>query len=168
MGPSAPTAREYLEIAHGTFVWRSLPAYEKNATKRIVKHPKGHFRDCGLLHHLWHINDQRDLLSHPLMGRSWESMIIENIIQGFQQTGLIFQPYYYRTGAGAEIDLIIESSKSILPIEIKFTQKVNRRDLRALKGFITERNCPIGWVVHNCERVEWLDDKILGIPATCL
>ena len=168
LGLSAPTAREYLEIAHGTFVWRSLPAYEKNATKRIVKHPKGHFRDCGLLHHLWHINDQRDLLSHPLMGRSWESMIIENIIQGFQQTGLIFQPYYYRTGAGAEIDLIIESSKGILPIEIKFTQKINRRDLRALKDFIKERNCPIGWVVHNCERVEWLDDKILGIPATCL
>ena len=168
LGLSAPTAREYLEIAHGTFVWRSLPAYEKNATKRIVKHPKGHFRDCGLLHHLWHINDQRDLLSHPLMGRSWESMIIENIIQGFQQTGLIFQPYYYRTGAGAEIDLIIESSRGILPIEIKFTQKINRRDLRALKDFITERNCPIGWVVHNCERIEWLDDKILGIPATCL
>jgi len=79
-----------------------------------------------------------------------------------------FQPYYYRTGAGAEIDLIIESSKGILPIEIKFTQKINRRDLRALKDFITERNCPIGWVVHNCERVEWLDDKILAIPATCL
>ena len=154
LGLSAPTAREYLEIAHGTFVWRSLPAYEKNATKRIVKHPKGHFRDCGLLHHLWHINDQRDLLSHPLMGRSWESMIIENIIQGFQQTGLIFQPYYYRTGAGAEIDLIIESSKGTLPIEIKFTQKINRRDLRALKDLITERNCPIGWVVHIGESIE--------------
>ena len=168
LGLSAPTAREYLEIAHGTYVWRSLPAYEKNATKRIVKHPKGHFRDCGLLHHLWHISNQRDLLSHPLMGRSWESMIIENIIQGFQQTGLILQQYYYRTSAGAEIDLIIESSKGILPIEIKFTQKINGRDLRALKDFITERNCPIGWVVHNGERVEWLDDKILGIPATCL
>ena len=70
-----------LEIAHGTFVWRSLPAYEKNATKRIVKHPKGHFRDCGLLHYLWHIGELSDLLSHPLMGRSWESMIIENIIR---------------------------------------------------------------------------------------
>ena len=168
LGISAPTAREYLEIAHGTFVWRSLPAYEKNATKRIVKHPKGHFRDSGLLHYLWHIGEQSDLLSHPLMGRSWESMIIENIIQGFQQSGLSFDPYYYRTGARAEIDLIIESAKGILPIEIKFTQKINGRDLRALKDFIKERNCPIGWVVHNGERIEWLDEKVLGIPATCL
>ena len=69
LGISAPTAREYLKIAHGTFVWRSLPAYEKNATKRIAKHTKGHFRDCGLLHHLWHIDDQRDLLSQTPYGK---------------------------------------------------------------------------------------------------
>ena len=81
---------------------------------------------------------------------------------------MTFQPYYYQTGVGADNDLIIESAKGILPIEIKFTQKINRRDLRALKDFIKERNCPIGWVVHNGERVEWLDDKILGIPATYL
>jgi len=79
-----------------------------------------------------------------------------------------FQPYYYRTGAGAEIDLIIESTKVILSIEIQFIQMINRRELRALKDFMTEWNSPICWVVHNCESVEWLDDKILGIPATFL
>ena len=63
-------------------------------------------------------------------------------------------------------DLIIECFKGILPIKIKFTQKINQRDLRALKDFIKERNCPIGWVVHNYEKIERLDDKILGIPAT--
>jgi predicted AAA+ superfamily ATPase len=81
---------------------------------------------------------------------------------------LFFQPYYYQTGAGAEIDLIIESSKGILPIEIKFAKKINGRDLRVLKDFIKERNCPIGWVMHNGESVEWLDDKILGILANCI
>ena len=50
--------------------------------------------------------------------------------------------YFYRTGAGAEIDLIIEFSKGILPIEIKFTQKINRRDLRALKDFIFRKKMP--------------------------
>lgn len=73
---------------------------------------------------------------------------------------MIIQAYNYRTGAGAEIDLIIESSNGILPIEIKFIQ-INRRDLRALKDFIKERKCPIGWVVKNSESVEWLDEKIL-------
>ena len=63
---------------------------------------------------------------------------------------------------------MVESSKYILPIEIKFTQKINWRDLRALKDFITERNGPIGWVVHNAVKIEWLDEKILGIPATYL
>ena len=50
------------------------------------------------------------------------------VIQGFQQTGLIFQPYCYRTGAGEEIDLIIESYKGILSIEIKFTQTIIKMD----------------------------------------
>lgn len=95
-------------------------------------------------------------------------MIIENIIQGFQLSGTSFDPHYYRTCAGAEIDLTIESAKGILPLEIKFTQKINGRDLRALKDFIKERNCPIGLVIHNGERIECLDDKVLGISATRL
>ena len=90
------------------------------------------------------------------------------LIQEFQQTDLIFKPYYYRTSAVAEIDLIIESAKGILPIEIKFTQKINGRDLRALKDFIKERNSKIGWVVHNSERIEWFDENILGIPISCI
>ena len=95
------------------------------------------------------------------------SKIFEKTIILATDSSQILHPHRF-PGAGAEIDLIIESAKGILPIEIKFTQKINGRDLRALKDFIKERNCPIGWVVHNCERVEWLDDKILGIPATTL
>ena len=53
----------------------------------------------------------------------------------------------------------------ILPIELKFTQKIYGRDLRALKDLTKERDCKISWVVYNCERVEKLDDKILGIPT---
>ena len=87
----------------------------------------------------------------------------------FEQTGLTFKPFYYWKGAGAEIDLIVEFSKGLLPIELKFTQKINLRDLRALKDFIKERNCPaFGWLVHNSERLECLSEEILGKPATCL
>ena len=63
---------------------------------------------------------------------------------------------------------MIESSDGLMPIEIKFTQKMNRQDLQALKDFISERDCLIGWVAHNWDRIEWLEEKILGIPAACL
>ena len=55
IGVTLPTITDYLDIAAGTFLWRSLPSFEHNITKRIVKMPRGHIRDTGLLHHLLHI-----------------------------------------------------------------------------------------------------------------
>ncbi len=49
---SQPTVRDYLEILHGTFIWRKLPAYAKDSAKRVMKMPRGHVRDSGLLNHL--------------------------------------------------------------------------------------------------------------------
>lgn len=59
LGVSQPTVRDYFTIAHGTFIWRHIYPYEKNVKKRIVKHPRGYFRDSGVLHHLLRIKDLR-------------------------------------------------------------------------------------------------------------
>ncbi|MCX6349972.1 MAG: ATP-binding protein [Candidatus Aureabacteria bacterium] len=116
---SPPTVREYFQIAHGTFIWRHIPPYEKNALKRIVKHPKGYLRDSGLLHSMLRLYDLDSLLTHPAMGPSWEGMVIENILRGFNIRGIPCDYYYYRTGAGAEVDLVLEGEFGLLPIEIK-------------------------------------------------
>jgi len=105
LGVSQPTVREYFQIAHGTFIWRHIPAYEKNVTKRIVKHPKGYLRDSGLLHFLLHLTDLDAL------------MVIENILRGLDAQGIAYNYYHYRTGGGAEIDLILEGEFGLLPIE---------------------------------------------------
>ena len=73
LGVSPPTVRDYFEIAHGTFLWRRLPPYVKQATKRLVKHAKGHMRDSGLLHRLLHLADRDALLGQPQADRSWEA-----------------------------------------------------------------------------------------------
>ncbi len=168
LGISQPTAREYFQIAHGTFIWRNLPPYEKNATKRIVKHPKGYLRDTGLLHFLLHQYSLPDLLVHPAMGNSWETLIIENIIRGFNALGANFEPFYYRTSAGAEVDLILEGEFGLLPIEIKYSQSVSLRGLKGLKDFIRERNCPYGIVVNNNDKITMYDEGIIGIPFGAL
>ena len=67
---SQPTARDYFEIAHGTLVWRQLPAYTRDATKRIVTDPRGYLRNSGLGHALLRMPDMDALLSHPRMGAS--------------------------------------------------------------------------------------------------
>lgn len=169
LGVSQPTAREYFHIAHGTFIWRHIPSYDKNSAKRIVKHPKGYLRDTGLLHFLLRLQSINDVLTHPVMGHSWEGMVIEEIVRGLNSLGLSYDYYHYRTGGGAEVDLVLEGEFGLLPIEIKYGQKVALRELRSIKDFVREHKCRYGLVINNDERVRLYDTNLVGIPfAACL
>ena len=114
---SQPTIKDYLFKAHHTFIWRTLPSFEKNVHKRIIKHPKGHLRDSGLLYHLLRISDRNGLLSHPRMGRFWESFVSEQILTNLQARGIPFDASYYRTSAGAEVDLILKGNFGCFPAD---------------------------------------------------
>ena len=168
LGVSQPTVRDYFEIAHGTFLWRNVHAYTRNAMKRILKHPKGYFRDSGLLHYLLRIPDVDSLLAHPGMGRSWEGMVIEEIIRGLNCLGTGFDYYFYRTGGAAEVDLILEGDFGLVPVEVKYSQSVPMKHLRGIKDFIMERDCKYGIVINNDEVQRLYDEKIIGIPFACL
>ncbi|MDF1614368.1 ATP-binding protein [Desulfurivibrio dismutans] len=167
LGVSQPTARDYFQIAHGTFIWRHIPAFAANTAKRLVKHPKGYLRDSGLLHFLLHLRDSRDLLAHPAMGRSWEGMVIEEILRGLNSLGLSFDYFHYRTSGGAEVDLVLQGEFGLIPIEIKYGQRVGGHDLRGIRDFIKQHGCRYGLVINNDERVRLYDDTLVGIPFGC-
>jgi len=166
LGVSQPTIRDYFEIIHGTFLWRNIPSYTKDSVKRIIKHPKGYFRDSGLLHFLMRISDLDTLLAHPQMGNSWEGMVIEELIRGLHSLGTGFDYYYYRTSGGAEIDLVLEGDFGLIPVEIKYSQTVRKRQLGSLKTFIEEKKCPYGLVINNDEYPRLYDKNIAAIPFT--
>ena len=102
------------------------------------------------------------------MGRSWEGMVIEEIIRGLNCLGTGFDYYYYRTGGGAEVDLILEGDFGLIPVEIKYAQTVPSRQLRGLKDFVRERDCRFGIVINNDESPRLYYEKIIGIPFACL
>ena len=163
--------RDWLAIAHDTYVWRHIPAWDRSATKQLVKHPKGYLRDSGLLHRLLRIADAELLTTHPVAGKSWEGMVVETLLRGFGNAGIEVKPFHYRTRGGAEIDLILEGSfgpATCLPVEIKLNQHGDKRALRSLSEFVLAHDCPVGLVINNDERARWLDDRILAIPAACL
>jgi predicted AAA+ superfamily ATPase len=168
IGISQPTARDYFEIAHGTFLWRRIPAYSANSTKRIVKHPKGYIRDPGLLHFLLRVPDITSLQTHPQAGASWEGMVIEEIIRQLNCLGVSFDYYFYRTAAGGEVDLILEGAFGTIPIEIKLGQNVNQRNLKSIRNFIKEYKCPYGVVISNDIKPRLYDEKLLGVPFAFL
>ncbi|MFB3078395.1 MAG: ATP-binding protein, partial [Lysobacterales bacterium] len=165
---SQPTARDYFGIAHGTFLWRTLPAYRKNVSKRVSKHPRGYLRDSGILHHILQIPSYKRLLSHPQMGSSWEGMVIEEILRTLSAAGVQHRAYYYRTSGGAEVDLIVEGKFVLVPFEIRYTQNVSSRHLRALRDFVSEFDCAFGVVINNDEKVRRYDERLLGIPFSVL
>jgi predicted AAA+ superfamily ATPase len=168
LGVSQPTARDYVNIAHGTFVWRLLPAYSGNPMKRTVKHPKGYMRDTGLLHHLLRISDLDMLLGHPAMGRLWEGMVIEEILRFLNASGAAFDAYHYRTGGGGEIDLVLDGGFGLIPIEIKHTQSVRVSDLQAMKCFVADCKCRFGLIINNDVAPRRQADRIFSIPFACL
>lgn len=166
---SEKTISEYINIASGTYLWRSLESYEKNITKAIVKMPKGYLRDSGLLHYLLKIQDKDDLYHHPHVGHSFEGFVIEEICKGLEATFVTnWQVNYYRTRNQAEIDLIIEGPFGVLPIEIKQGVQIPRRSLLALSQFIEEHQLPFGLVINQSTNPMWLTPKIYQLPVTWL
>lgn len=168
LGVSEPTIRDWLQIAQGTFIWRHLPAWNRSLKKQLVKHPKGFLRDSGLLHRFLHIDDLDLLTSHPMAGRSWEGMIIENLLRGFANLGEPVQPFHYRTRGGAEIDLILEGDFGLLPVEIKLSVIPDKHGLRAMEEFITLHKCKLGLVITGDSEPRQLTDRIIAIPAAAL
>jgi len=171
LGVSEPTVRDWLGIAHDTFLWRHIPAWDRSPAKQLVRHPKGFLRDSGLLHRLLRIQDHTMLATHPVVGKSWEGMVVETLLRGFENAGIDVEPFHYRTRGGAEIDLLLEGqfgSSHLLPVEIKLAQQSDKRSLRSISEFVASHNCPLGLVINNDERPRWLDERILAIPAASL
>ncbi|MCF6301131.1 MAG: ATP-binding protein [Proteobacteria bacterium] len=163
---SSVTIKEYLSILHDTFIWRNLTSFEKNPLKTVQKMPKGYYRDSGILHHLLKLNAVDDLLIHPIAGSSFESFMIEEIIRGLGcilESNMDFS--FYRTRDKAEIDLIIDGSFGIIPIEIKLGSTVNQSMLKSLKIFIEDTQTKFGILINNAARIEIVADKIIQIPA---
>ena len=104
-----------IDILEKTFIIRYLRPFENNLKKRYVKSPKIYIRDTGILHTLLGLKSINDLMGHPVYGASFESLVIENIINRFPD----WEYFYYRTKAGAEVDLVMLKGKRIVAIEIK-------------------------------------------------
>lgn len=162
---SEVTIRDYLEIAHSTFVWRIIPSYEKSKVKSVVKMPKGIFRDSGLCHYLNRIETRQQMLRSPHVGTSFEAFVTEEMIKGINALNIgRFDYYYYRTRNGSEVDLILEGTFGTLPIEIKLAASTQLKSLISLRKFIKDHQLPYGIVINNSDQVKMLCDEIIQIP----
>jgi len=111
------TLNRYLDLLVDLLLVRRLVPWSGNAQKRLVRSPKIYVRDSGLTHALLGLPTIEDVLGHPVAGGSYEGFVLENLLGVAPDWA---QPCFYRTSAGAEIDLVLEFSPSrCWAIEIK-------------------------------------------------
>jgi uncharacterized protein len=141
MGVSAPAINRYLDALEDAFMLRRLAPMEANVMKRLVKSPKVYVRDSGLLLALLDVRTLDQLSGHPIAGALWEGVVIEQLLSAKPPS---IQANFYRTARGAEVDLVLHSSRVRIAIECKFSSNPKpargfyeaMKDLEAKQGFI--------------------------------
>ena len=126
LGVSGQTVGRYLDLLVDLMLVRRLQPWHENVGKRLVKSPKVYVRDSGVVHALMGIDTTEGLLGHRVVGGGWEGFCIEALLAA-APTGT--EPFFYRTSAGAELDLALRlPGDDIWAIEIKRTTapKVSR------------------------------------------
>jgi len=140
---SPPTVTSYIDLLVDLLLVRRLPPYRANIGKRLVKSPKVYVRDSGLVHALLRIQQYQELAGHPVVGPSWEGFVIENLLAVAPERT---QASFYRTAAGAEVDVVLEwpGRKERWALEIKRSLTAKpargfyhaREDLKPTRSFV--------------------------------
>ena len=134
LGVSYHTVQSYLEYLEGAYLIRSLPPFEANLGKRLVKSPRIYVRDSGLLHSLLDLARGEELASKPWVGQSWEGFVIEQILSVRRSRGEEIEAFFFRTQDGHEADLVLQNGQERELIEIKLSSSPAPDDLTKLES----------------------------------
>ncbi len=158
IGVSHTTIRSYLDILSHTFMLRIIQPLYANVKKRIIKSSKVYLRDSGILHSLLEIEKKNDLFGHPVFGSSWEGFSIENILSEYPG----YNPYFYRTSSGVEIDLVLEKGTKRIAFEFKSSKSptLSKGFYQAMKDLSIKR----AYIVSPVDEEYSLRKNILVAP----
>lgn len=165
LGVSAPTVKGYLDLLQDTFVLRQLQPYFPNAKKRLIKSPKVYLRDSGILHALLRVTSLDDLFGHPCAGASWEGWVIEQILSLAPPN---WRPWFYRTSAGAEIDLLLERTGARPPLAFEIKLSTEPSVSRGFWSALSDLGLGKGYVVCMAREEFPIGKNAVALPVTAL
>jgi predicted AAA+ superfamily ATPase len=167
IGISPPTAQDWMGILVNSYQLMTIPAFSGNLLKRVSKKPKVYFKDTGFSCYLMRINSRDALLGHPGFGSLFETFCVNQILRVLKSYGKAFNAYHWRTGHGAEVDLVLEMDGVFYPIEFKAKTNPVRRDVRGLTQFREDHpllKIAPGIIIHGGDTFYKLKDDIFAIP----
>ena len=161
---SSHTVMRDLDVLESTFMIRRLQPFFANVQKRLTKSPKLYVRDTGLLHFLAGLRSPRELETWPKRGASFEGLVIEEVIAHVSQRVVRPEFFFWRTQAGAEVDLLVVSGRKIWPIEIKLGASVDRHGVAGLRQCMSDLGLARGYVICGVSERTKLGKDIELIP----
>ncbi len=161
LGVDSKTARRYLDVLEDTFMVRQLPPLHTNLKKRLVKSPKIYLRDTGLLHALLGIQTYEQLLGHPAAGASWEGWCLEQVLSVVASNTAA---HFYRTLAGAEIDLVLQLPGGGPPIAIEAKFSLDPRPTRGFWSALTDLRPARSFVIYPGAEFYPLGENVWALP----
>ncbi len=167
-GISQPTVHRYINLLEASHLFVKLRPFTKKASKRITKTPKGYFIDTGLASYLAGIRNSGEM-NNKFAGHLFESMVFANLLSIAEIYGM--QIYFWRTRGGREkeVDFVIKFGNKILPLEVKYGDRVNYKDIENLADFMKiYPDVVAGVVIYNGTEVYKLSSNIFAIPCSML
>lgn len=161
---SVHTVSQDLDVLEGAFMIRRLQPFHANIQKRLTKSPKLYVRDTGLLHFLAGLRELRELATWPKRGQSFEGLVIEQLVALAGQQLVSPEFYFWRTQAGAEVDLLIKAGRRIVPIEIKLGSAVGLHDVSGLQACMRDLGLKKGFVICTAPDRRALNSAIEIVP----
>ena len=164
LGVSPHTVAGDLDVLEGAFMIRRLPPFFANVQKRLTKSPKLYVRDTGLLHHLAGLRRPSELATWPRRGSSFEGLVLEELAALAQRQLVRPELFFWRTQAGAEVDLLVVEGRRILPVEIKLGSAPGHHALAGLRQCMKDLGLKRGWVVTSSREGRALAPGIELVP----
>ncbi len=157
------TVKEYFDLLEDTMIGTRLEPYRPQKNRKFVTAPKFYIFDVGVAHFLNKKSVQS--LSDIELGKSFEQLMFNELKAFISYTTSVAELFFWRTHTGHEVDFVIKNEKNeIIAIEVKYTKKIDDRDLRGLRAFSTEVEVKRKIVVCNVERARQTEDNCEILP----
>ena len=167
IGVTPATARNWLDLLMNTYQWLELFPYQGNTVKRLTGKRKGFLRDTGMACSLQRISSPEALAVSPMLGAMFETLMVNEVLRQGNTLAMPPQAYHWRTGGGAEVDLVLDRDAKLYPIEIKCKSNLTKHDARGLRAFRETYGgdrVMTGLIVYAGKECYRVDDQTVALP----
>ncbi|MCJ7796448.1 MAG: ATP-binding protein [Thermoleophilia bacterium] len=150
LGVAVNTVKAWLSVLEATYQVIVVQPYFANVGKRLVKTPKVYFADLGTLSYLTGLRDPEHAMSGPMGGAMMETAVIIEVVRTLTNRGEEPRTYFWRTTAGSEVDLVVDTGRALIPLEVKLSATPSPAMASGISSFRSAlgSRAARGYVVH--------------------